>query len=47
MVYVADATADWEWPGAVAIAFTVSVELTRKALVYFVEAVVGVVPSVV
>ena len=47
MVYVADATALFEYPVATAMASRVSVAETLMAPVYFVDEVVGVVPFVV
>jgi len=47
LVYVAEATALLVCPVAVAMALIVSVADTATAAVYFVDAVVGVVPLVV
>jgi hypothetical protein len=47
MVYVAEATAELLSPLNTAIAFIVSVTRTEMALVYWVELMVGVLPSVV
>jgi hypothetical protein len=46
-VYAAVLTADCVRPDAVAIAFTVSVELTVIGLLYTLDEVVGAVPLVV
>ena len=47
MVYVAEVTVLLEWVALVAIARSVSVVFTVIALVYLVEAVVGIDPLVV
>jgi hypothetical protein len=46
-VYTPVLTADCECPDAVAIAFSVSVELTMIGLLYTLDEVVGVVPLMV
>jgi hypothetical protein len=47
MVYVAEATVELLSPLNTAIAFIASVTRTEMALVYWVELMVGVLPSVV